>query len=188
MSARLLLLAALLALPWQDLDVAVQRASQAGRRPALEAPMHALSADSRPVLLVGMGVALLSGGLARAAAVEALVALVPVNLVVELTKRAVDRARPDGERRRSNAAFPSSHAANAFALAWVLARRWPRGWPAYFLLAAAIGWSRIYLNRHWATDVLVGAALGVALAELALQAWRRWRHPSGAVEAGTRQA
>ena len=81
------------------------------------------------------------------------------------------RARPDGEHKRSNAAFPSSHAANAFAVATVIARRWRRATLPAFALAALVGWSRLYLNRHWLSDVVGGAALGIALTLLALAWW-----------------
>ena len=82
----------------------------------------------KPVtVLAGLGAILIfdrSGG--RATAAAAALALLPTNALVEGLKRATYRARPDGSRKRSNAAFPSSHAANAFALAAVLARRWKR--------------------------------------------------------------
>jgi membrane-associated phospholipid phosphatase len=174
-SARLLLVVALLAWPTQPLDDAVRGAAQASRRPALEAPMHFASDGARPLLFAGAVVALVAGTAGRAVVLETAIALVPVNLVVEGLKRATDRARPDGSRRRSNAAFPSSHAANAFAIAFVVARRWRRLWPACFALALAVAWSRVYLDRHWLSDVVAGAALGVLLAWLALRAWSGWR-------------
>ena len=175
MSAKLLLVAALLAWPTQPLDDAVRATAQASRRPWLDTPMHVVSDDARPLLFGGVVVALVAGSAGRAFALEAAVALVPVNLVVELTKRAAFRARPDGSRQRSNAAFPSSHAANAFAVALVLSRRWRRSAVPAFALAALVAWSRLYLDRHWLSDVLGGAALGVMLAWLSLRAWDAWR-------------
>jgi len=103
------------------------------------------------------------------------VALVPVNLAVEGLKRLTFRARPDGEHKRSNASFPSSHVANAFAVATVIARRWRRGAFVAFAGAAVVGWARLYLNRHWASDVACAAALGVGLTLLALRGWDAWR-------------
>lgn len=175
MNPRVALLALLLTWPCQSSDEAVLRAVQAPRSGALHEVARAVSDRSRLALAVGAGVAILAGGATRAATLEAALVLVPVNLVVEGLKRATFRARPDGEHRRSNASFPSSHAANAFAVAAVIARRWRRSGVVALLLAAVVGWSRLYLNRHWPSDVLAGAVLGVGLALLTLLAWRRWR-------------
>ena len=93
--------------------------------------------------------------------------------------------------------FPSNHTADNFAAAAVLAlfyRR--RGW-LYFLVAAAIGYSRIYTGSHWPSDVLASMFLGTVIGGLGVAAaegaWRRWggplapalhqRHPS-LLEAG----
>ena len=59
--------------------------------------------------------------------------------------------------------FPSGHASIAFACATVLSRFVPRGTPAFFLLAAAIAFSRVYVGVHYPLDVVGGAALGVVV-------------------------
>ena len=73
-------------------------------------------------------------------------------------------------------AFPSGHAATAFAAATVIARDSRRlAIPAY-ALAALVAWSRVYVGVHWPLDVIGGAALGtlVAIALLKLsEALRR---------------
>jgi membrane-associated phospholipid phosphatase len=65
--------------------------------------------------------------------------------------------------------FPSGHAIAAFAAASAVtseAKRWwgtKGGWIVGSVLytgAAAVAWSRMYDNKHWATDVLTGAAIG----------------------------
>jgi undecaprenyl-diphosphatase len=58
-------------------------------------------------------------------------------------------------------AFPSGHAATSFAGATVLSRAGPRLAPAFFLLAAAVAWSRVYVGVHYPSDILGGAVLGV---------------------------
>ena len=60
--------------------------------------------------------------------------------------------------------FPSGHAATSFACATVLALAFPRLAAPLYVLAAAIGFSRIYVGVHYPLDVLGGAVLGVAVA------------------------
>jgi undecaprenyl-diphosphatase len=67
-----------------------------------------------------------------------------------------------------DASFPSGHAATSFAAATVLSAAIPRFAPLWFLLAAAIGFSRIYVGVHYPLDILGGAAVGCAIALLLL--------------------
>ncbi|MBI5168906.1 MAG: phosphatase PAP2 family protein [Candidatus Eisenbacteria bacterium] len=172
MNARALLLFVALAWAWQPFDDAVRDVVQASRRPWLEAPMHAVTNGARPLLVAGVVAGMLSGAAGRAAVLEAVVALVPVNLTVEVTKYATNRVRPNGDHKRRNSAFPSSHAANAFAVAVLLTRRWKRAAVPAFVFAALVAYSRVYLNKHWAVDVIAGAALGAVLAHVTITAWR----------------
>jgi undecaprenyl-diphosphatase len=59
--------------------------------------------------------------------------------------------------------FPSGHTSTSFACATVLSFFVPRAAPAFYLLALAIGFSRIYVGVHWPLDVLGGVVLGVAI-------------------------
>lgn len=58
--------------------------------------------------------------------------------------------------------FSSMHTASSFALASVLASTSdsPAMKTAYYLAATFVGFSRMYQNKHWASDVIFGAALG----------------------------
>jgi membrane-associated phospholipid phosphatase len=78
-----------------------------------------------------------------------------------------------------SAAFPSGHAATAFACATVIGCWSPRLALPAFVLAAAIAWSRVYVGVHWPLDVLGGAALGVVVGSLLVLLGRRWRFGAG---------
>jgi undecaprenyl-diphosphatase len=60
--------------------------------------------------------------------------------------------------------FPSGHAATSFAAATVLSFARPRWAPAFYLLALAIGSSRVYAGVHYPLDIVGGAVLGIAVA------------------------
>ena len=68
--------------------------------------------------------------------------------------------------------FPSLHSSLAVTVA-VLAYRtrstYPRWFPVAVLLAASVAVSTMYLGIHWLTDVVVGAALGVASVSAAVR-------------------
>ena len=69
--------------------------------------------------------------------------------------------------------FPSGHAATSFACATVLAAFAPRWAVAFFVLACAIAYSRLYVAVHYPLDVVGGAALGAAVALALLAVFRR---------------
>ena len=73
--------------------------------------------------------------------------------------------------------FPSGHTATSFACATVLAALVPRAAPFLYLLALAIGYSRLYVGVHWPTDVLGGIVVGVVTALLLLAAAQRLSMP-----------
>jgi hypothetical protein len=76
-------------------------------------------------------------------------------------KYLVQRPRPDGD---SNHSFPSGHTSGMFAAASVLDARYGSkvGIPSY-LLASFVGFSRIRMGKHYPTDVVSGAILGVII-------------------------
>ena len=65
--------------------------------------------------------------------------------------------------------FPSGHTASSFACAWVMFRKLPGkfGVPA-IILAALIGFSRLYIGVHYPSDVLAGMLGGILMSCLAM--------------------
>jgi membrane-associated phospholipid phosphatase len=82
--------------------------------------------------------------------------------VVWSLKMAINRQRPGG----GNYSFPSGHAAGAFSVAPVLHHHfgWKVGIPAY-TVAALAGLGRMEDRRHYLSDVLFGATIGLAAGE-----------------------
>ena len=92
------------------------------------------------------------------------------DLLALSVKAAVARPRPNTTIPEADPligaggwSFPSGHAATAFAGAVALTYLSRSGGPLFFLLAAAIAFSRVYVGVHYPGDVLAGAALGTAV-------------------------
>ncbi len=100
-----------------------------------------------------------NGGLAVVGA-DIMRAQVVSQLYVQAIKFSVQRERPDGSNNQS---FPSGHAASAFATAGVLQQHygWKIGVPAV-AVAAYVATARVHDNRHYLSDVIFGAAMGIA--------------------------
>ena len=85
-------------------------------------------------------------------------------ILVNGMKYTICELRPDNSRRNS---FPSGHTATAFTGAELVRAEygWAYGAPAY-LVATCVGFMRMYNNRHWFSDVLAGAAVGITSARI----------------------
>jgi membrane-associated phospholipid phosphatase len=98
-------------------------------------------------------------------------------IAVQIVKFTAGRTRPElwlgpFQHARANAtSFPSGHAVGAFALAGVLMLASPSRTMriAAFLLALSVAVSRVLAFRHWTSDVLASAAIGVILAAIAVR-------------------
>jgi membrane-associated phospholipid phosphatase len=87
-------------------------------------------------------------------------------------KYTVRRERPDETTRDS---FPSGHAAQSFATATVVARHFGAKWgvPA-FGAAGFISASRLNQQRHFLSDVVFGAGLGIGVGWNGMRPESRW--------------
>lgn len=87
--------------------------------------------------------------------------------VTQGLKYSIRRARPDNSRRNS---FPSGHTGTAFLTATMLHKEygWRSPWWSIggYTVAAFTGVSRILNDRHWMTDVVAGAAIGIGSVHL----------------------
>jgi len=92
--------------------------------------------------------------------------------------------------RRGSAyqSFPSGHATAAFAFAGALAtegaHRWPRAnrvtGPAGFAAATLVAAARVYRDRHWASDVALGAGIGAVTGSALVR--HEHAHPDNVVD------
>lgn len=96
-----------------------------------------------------------------------------MGITVNSLKATTHVERPDGSARNS---FPSGHTATAFMGAELLRREYWHVSPwigvAGYAVAAGTGFFRMYNNRHWLTDVLAGAGIGILSVQAAY-----WLYP-----------
>lgn len=91
--------------------------------------------------------------------VDLVQAQIVAGVLTDGLKWATDRTRPDGDQY----SFPSGHTSTAFASAAVLQRHfgWKAGVPAY-VLSTYVASSRLADHRHYVSDVIFGAGIGLA--------------------------
>jgi len=130
----------------------------------------------------------------RHVAAATLIAPAVATALFVLVKRIYARARPPiiGHRFLGTYAFPSGHATATTAvwctLAYIcwregLASRRQAIWIA-IMVPLLVGVSRVYLDVHWATDVLGGWSLGLMIAVLGAVLYDRNRLRRAALDQG----
>jgi membrane-associated phospholipid phosphatase len=167
-------------------DRAVDAAVTRARNPVLDVVFYPLSsaADHSLLWLAAAGVRESLGKARPGTAVRLAAVLAAESAVTNLAVKTVfGRLRPAlhqeltgplpwGLRRPVTSAFPSGHATAGFTTAVFLSRADPG--PPWYLIAGLVGFSRVYVRFHHSSDVLAGAALGLAFGSLA----RRFAPPA----------
>lgn len=169
------------------LDDAVQHGSQATRTPGGDAAARAFRRMGQPevylpVALGTLAVGLISGDddITRSGGRIA-GSLAVAGLTGNTLKLFVGRNRPTFTTDQyqfkpfsSRASWPSGHAAQAFALASSVSDEL-HSVPAslgLYTLATLTGWSRINDNRHWLSDVVGGALIGIISTKIVNGSWK----------------
>lgn len=157
-------------------DGAVRDEIQAARAPGGEAVAEVVQPIGKEWLHIPVS-AVLSGVLLRSGAGKRAIVPLVASVTSEIASRVFDRLPPNrkpppGHPNQHKPSFPSGHAnettAVAFTAAYVMAREEavPAG-PAFAvatILAIASPASRMYLDRHWTSDVVAGWCLGISIA------------------------
>ena len=181
-----------LAVRARALDRAVDAGVRGVRNPVLDAVFYPLSsaADHSLLWLATAGVREATGRARPGTTVRLAAVLATESAVTNLALKSLfGRLRPAldpaltgpllwGLRQPVTSAFPSGHATAGFTTAVFLSRADPG--PPWYLIAGLVGFSRVYVRLHHASDVLAGAALGLAFGALA----RRFAPPLGPGNAG----
>jgi len=152
-----------------------------------DAVARAFRKGGEPVVVFGITGGILAAGvisgrkdLQRSGA-RVLASVFTAGLTTVAIKRIVGRFRPDATSDQyvfrpfsDHDAFPSGHTTVAFALAASLAEEIHRPWATAVLYAGASGtaWSRLNDHKHWLSDVLGGAAVGITAAKAIEGRWR----------------
>ena len=135
-----------------------------------------------PTLLAGYGLArALHEPELASGFTEVGLSVIVVGVETIVVKGVVVRARPEDSPTDSRSfspfsgdtSFPSGHAAVAFALAESINRTSGSAWAPFatYPAAALVAWSRVRDDKHWTSDVLAGAALGVWTARKVHRMW-----------------
>lgn len=94
-----------------------------------------------------------------------------MNGIVWPLKHFINEVRPDSINPARNQSFPSGHTANAFLAASMVHKEFKHRSAWYgigaYTIATSVGVFRMLNNRHWESDVFVGAGIGMLSVHLA---------------------
>jgi len=156
------------------------------RSSSSDALARAFRNGGQPEVVFGVPAALVAAGLISGhkdlerSGVRVLASVVLAGVITGGGKVVIGRLRPDESGTQYSFKpfthhdwFPSGHATMSFALATSLADEIRRPWASALLFAGATGtaWSRLNDHRHWLSDVLAGATVGVTAANFIEGRW-----------------
>ncbi|MBF9068867.1 phosphatase PAP2 family protein [Streptacidiphilus fuscans] len=169
----------------QQLDHALYAAVAATDTPTLDTGLRRLSraADNSKISLTIAALLALRPGRGRRAALTGVAAVGLASASANLVgKELVRRPRPDRAAAEvvadrqvpmpASASFPSGHTASAVAFAFAVSAGLPAAAVPLFLLATAVGYSRVHTGVHYPGDVAAGALLGTACGAAAVALFR----------------
>jgi diacylglycerol kinase family enzyme/membrane-associated phospholipid phosphatase len=166
-----------------DVDRAISQAVSALPPSSADRTMKDLSAAANHSLLWFTIASVLAArrGATRKAAARGVLSIATASFVANaVLKPLLPRRRPAAselpayqtiENPPTSSSFPSGHSASAAAFATAVALESPRLGLVVGPLAAAVAYSRVHVGVHWASDVVVGAAVGTGLASLTQRWW-----------------
>lgn len=121
----------------------------------------------------------------KSVAIQTLIAHGIAALLANVLKHLIGRPRPkfvhSGDWQMSVSfvsgldSFPSGHSTASFAIATVLAKRFPVMSPLCLGIALFVGISRVLRGSHFLTDVMGGAIIGILSGCIAAAPLRQWR-------------
>ncbi len=150
-------------------DEKVMDLVQQSRSPFLDRLMPTLSSEwnRENFILISLPVIVMGDEKSYRCFELGLKAMILADGSTSILKYTTNRKRPSGSHSRWNSSFPSSHASTSFAFAWAVSREYPSLKIPSLVLASLISYSRVYLKRHYPTDVIFGACLGILCCEIA---------------------
>ena len=167
-------------------DNAVRAWFLAHQNPTLYKIASALSSIGSPTVMVIVAIAAgiwFYRGRGRSKAGVMVAAPAAGGLLAGWMKLLYGRARPAGAAlfNERSFSFPSGHAATSAAvmvtLCYVLARERIISWPAAIAIGGivplVVGLTRLYLDVHWATDVVGGWTVGLFVAAMSAALYER---------------
>ena len=96
-----------------------------------------------------------------------LISSLTMMVVVQSIKKITSLPRPDGFGANT---FPSGHTSTAFVAAEFLNQEYKDRSPLIgivgYLAASTVGYMRLYNNRHWFSDIISGAGIGIGITKL----------------------